>query len=397
MANEGRETFSGYRSSGVIHVHSLFSDGTGDVKKISHAAKKAGLDWVIITDHNSMDIQEGFYDGVCVIRGEEISPQGENHYLALGIKECIEPKSPHEFIEDVRRQGGFGFAAHPDEGVGVNDNSTLEVPRQPIRGGNEEIHPSPYPLPQGARENCMLEAPRQPEPSCRKNKHKPIRWLDKNIIPDGIEIWNWFSEWADNLNDRTIFHLAYAYFFRHKLVKKPNQVTLSWWDELNNLTEKIVPAIGGVDAHALRVTNYIVPVTIFPYEEMFKTITNVITTDEPLSEDFERRKSQILAALRSGNNIIVNRKVDKCIPKIGIKKKPNSCRCKNIINLDSEPILEVETNKKCKIRVLHNGKEIKCVLSKSLELTLDKIGKYRVEILQGNRGFTYSNPICVKE
>ena len=70
-----------YNSVGAIHIHSVYSDGTGNVDLISNAAKKAGLDWIIITDHNSFEIQEGIYNGVYVIKGEEISPKNENHYL----------------------------------------------------------------------------------------------------------------------------------------------------------------------------------------------------------------------------------------------------------------------------------------------------------------------------
>ena len=66
---------------GAIHIHSLFSDGSGNIETITRAAKKAGLKWIIITDHNNMDIEEGIINDICVIKGEEISPKKENHYL----------------------------------------------------------------------------------------------------------------------------------------------------------------------------------------------------------------------------------------------------------------------------------------------------------------------------
>ena len=156
---------------GAIHIHTKLSDGTGDINSISKAAKKAGLNWIIITDHNNFDIKEGFYNGVCVIKGEEISPCSSNHYIALDIKNLINPSDDtQKFVDEVRAQGGFGFAAHPDEA----DN--------------------------------------------RKNKAHPIKWTDKTIVPDGIEIWNWFSDWADNYDETNIFKIAYSYFFRHKLI-----------------------------------------------------------------------------------------------------------------------------------------------------------------------------------
>ena len=74
---------------GVIHVHSIFSDGSGDIQTITKAAKRAGIKWLIITDHNNTDIEEGIINGVCAIKGEEISPEKQNHYLALGIEKPI--------------------------------------------------------------------------------------------------------------------------------------------------------------------------------------------------------------------------------------------------------------------------------------------------------------------
>lgn len=337
-----------YSSVGAIHIHSVYSDGTGDVDSISKAAKNAGLDWIIITDHNSFEIEEGIYNGVYVIKGEEISPKDENHYLALGINKYIQPnENAKHNIEAVKLNGGFGFAAHPNES------------------------------------------------DCRRNSHRPIKWTNKNIIPDGVEIWNWFSEWADNLNDRNIFTLACAFLCKNKLVKSANSNVLFWWDNLNNVSEKIVPAIGGIDAHALKIKDYIIPVTIFPYESMFKTIVNVVTSDEEFKTDFFARKEQILEALKSGRNLIINRAVSKEIPDINVSNKNQAVTSGESLSLDNETFLNVQTKKKSSIKIFHNGIEIKSVISNGIKMLLNEVGKYRVEIKLGERGFAYSNPILV--
>ena len=337
-----------YNSVGAIHIHSVYSDGTGNIDSISKAAKKAGLDWIIVTDHNSFEIQEGIYNGIYVIKGEEISPKGENHYLALGINKYIQPSdNAQNNVEAVKLNGGFGFAAHPEES------------------------------------------------DCRRNSHQPIKWTNKNIIPDGVEIWNWFSEWADNLNDGNVFSLIYSYLFKNKLVKSANSNVLFWWDNLNNASEKIVPAIGGIDAHALKIKDYIIPVTIFPYESMFKTIVNVVTSDEEFKTDFFARKEQILEALKSGRNLIINRAVSKEIPVIKISNQKQVVTSGESINLDNETLLNVQTKKKSSIKIFHNGKEIKSVISNGIKMLLSEVGKYRVEIKFGERGFAYSNPILV--
>lgn len=337
-----------YNSIGAIHIHSVYSDGTGDIESISEAAKNAGLDWIIVTDHNSFEIEEGIYNGVYVIKGEEISPKDENHYLALGINKYIQPNvNAKHNIEAVKLNGGFGFAAHADE--------------------------SDY----------------------RRNSHQPIKWTNKNITPDGVEIWNWFSEWADNLNDRNIFSLAYAYLFKHNLVKEANATTIKWWDKLNNTSDKIIPAIGGIDAHALKIKGYVIPVTIFPYQDMFKTIVNVISSNKPFAKDFETRKTQILEAIKTGRNLIINRVVSKEIPIFKISNKNQTVTNGESISLDNETLLNVQTKKKGSIKIFHNGKEIKSVISNSIKMLLNEVGKYRVEIKFGKRGFAYSNPILV--
>ena len=40
-----------YNYSGNIHIHSSYSDGTGTIEEIANEANRAGLDFVIITDH----------------------------------------------------------------------------------------------------------------------------------------------------------------------------------------------------------------------------------------------------------------------------------------------------------------------------------------------------------
>ena len=350
MQPDKQENTKTYKYYGAIHIHSEFSDGSGNIEEITMAAKASGLDWIIVTDHNNFEIREGIINGITVIKGEEISQPDRNHYLCLGINKCIYPsENIAENIEEVRRNNGFGFAAHPDE----LDN--------------------------------------------RKNKYKPIKWTDKTVIPDGVEIWNWFSQWADNYNGNNIFTSAYSYFFKHNLVKKPNRNTLDWWDKLNCPNEKIIPAIGGVDAHALKVKNYIIPVTVFPYKTLFKTIGNQIIIKKPLAESFANRKEQILTALKNGNNIIINRKTYNKAPEIYVKRSNKTAFCGEEIYLDDNTYLHFNCDKYANIKIFRNGQFFTENKAKTYEFKLNKIGKYRIEAEINGYGYAYSNPIIVKE
>lgn len=334
-----------YYSRGAIHIHSFYSDGTGGVSQISFAAKRAGLDWIIITDHNNMDIEEGYFNGVCVIKGEEISPETENHYLALGIKELVSADlTPEEYIDEVRGQGGFGFAAHPDE---VQN---------------------------------------------RKNSNTSIRWTDKEIVPDGIEIWNWFSSWADNYDEKNFFTNAYAYIFRENLVKSPDKGTIKWWDKLNKDSAKIVPAICGVDAHALPVMFRKFTFKIFSYKYMLGTLTNLIHTKKPLSTDFVKAKKQVLDALKKGNNTICRKRHNL---NFYIKNDSVTAYAGEKISLDDKTELIVENSKKYTVKIYCNDKIYFEGKNDIISLAIGKKGKYRVEVYKGKYALIYSNPIKV--
>lgn len=337
-----------YKYLGAIHIHTSHSDGTGNIKAITKSAKKVGLSWIIVTDHDNFDAEEGIINGVYVIKGEEISPDYGNHYIALGISELIHHSDNcRENIDAVKCNGGFGFAAHPDE---------------------SEV---------------------------RNNPHRPLKWTDKNNIPNGVEIWNLFSQWGDNYNSKNIFTIAYSYLFKGKLITKPNRKTLDWWDKLNNEKEQIVPAIAGSDAHAFKITKYIIPVTVLSYEYSFKTILNEIHLKNPLEKDFEKAKIQILDAIKNGNNVIANVSICKDIPEIYISNNDTTAQSGETIKLDSGTYINIECKKKTQISVVKDGTKINTVTAKNLKFKLTQCGKYRVETEINGRGFAYSNPITV--
>lgn len=39
---------------GALHIHSVYSDGTGTVEEIINYAREVGLDYLILTDHNTV-------------------------------------------------------------------------------------------------------------------------------------------------------------------------------------------------------------------------------------------------------------------------------------------------------------------------------------------------------
>ena len=335
-------------TKGAIHIHSTHSDGTESIKQIAKTAKKAGLDWIIITDHNSLDglNEEGWYDGVAVLTGKEISPETGNHYLALDIQEEIPETLPPEFfIEEVNRQGGFGFIAHPDE------------------------------------------------TKARRNSYPPLRWSDWEVTGfQGLEIWNYMSDWVDKYQPENAFR---QYLSRHHLLTGPTKNVLNWWDDLNNKNGEIIPAIGGSDAHAFRF--YFLKV--FPYLDAFRTITNYIYLEKNLSSDFEEAKKQIYTAIRSGKNLIVNRIWNKNSDSISfyIENNGQLAFAGDKTNIDEKNILSVKLPAKGEIRIILNGELIRSVCTHDFETGDLKAGKYRIEVFYKGKPWVFSNPIMIAD
>lgn len=339
---------------GAIHIHTTFSDGTGTVPAVIKAAKDAGLSWIVITDHNNMDAKdyEGFHDGLAVIVGEEISPEKSDHYMALGTNETIGcDMSPAEYIQETKNQGGFGFIAHPDE-----------------------------------KEH-------------RENSYPALRWTDWSIRDfGGIEIWNYMSDWVDYYNATSVTKTLEAYLFRNHILKGPTKNTLKWWDELNLDNPVIVPAIAGVDVHAMDFKKAGVNLKIFPYKDTFKTLTNFLHFEQELSEDFVVAKQSILDALKKGQNLMVNRVWNKrnnppifCVQ--DDKKKTYSG---GEIELGGYTKLLIKLPQKAEVRIIYDGQLIWQYETDNLEFDKLDRGKYRIEAYYKGKPWIFSNPILIR-
>lgn len=334
---------------GAIHIHSTFSDGTGDIPFIIKEAKKAGLKWIVITDHNTLAGKnyEGYHNGVLVIVGDEISPDKGNHYLALDIKqEITQNQPPQDYVQEVKSQGGFGFIAHPDEQTN------------------------------------------------RKNPWPALRWDDWTIKDfGGLEIWNYMSNWVDNMNIRTI---ALSILFKNKGIKGPTKDVLSWWDKLNSESDEIVPAVGGSDVHAFCSKAPIINcLKVFSYYSMFKSVVNLLLIDEKLSDNYEEAKKQILNSLKNGKNIIINRTISKQNPEFSISSEQTKVHAGQKIELQNSLELYVKLPKKANIKIICNGEIIKEENKKELKMQITKKGSYRLESFINKKPFLFSNHIKV--
>src|SRR6185436_5565985 len=104
---------------GGYHIHTNRSDGNWSVDQVAAAAARAGLHFIILTDHGDATRAPdppAYRDGVLVIDAVEIST-ADGHVVALNL----EKPSPYplagrarDVIDDIHRLGGWAVVAHPD-------------------------------------------------------------------------------------------------------------------------------------------------------------------------------------------------------------------------------------------------------------------------------------------
>ena len=348
-----------YEYVGNIHVHSTYSDGTGTVEEIAAAAEKAGLDFVIITDHEahkgSLE-KKGWYGDTLVLMDTELN-RDDHHYLAFNLKEEISTQglTPQEVINRVSQMGGFGVIAHPYE---------------------------------------------KGSPIILKGKHYPWRdWEVKDFM--GIEIWNYTSLCRDAAT--SALKALWLYYFAHgAAARHPCPCSLKKWDELLARGLRVL-ALGGTDAHAIRCRWKGLKMTIFPYEYLFKTINTHVLLHEELSGE-ERYDSQLIyQALKYGHYHTSN---DRNLSSTGFRFTADNEGRRVIsgdtLSLDKETVLEVKSpTSRSLIRMIKDGQVISESQKNHLMLKVLEKGAFRVEVysrpLIGKpRPWIYSNPIFIE-
>ncbi len=340
---------------GALHMHSIYSDGSGKVEDIAGFADETGLDYIILTDHNTLRaLKEGYekwYGKTLLLVGCEINDkENKNHYLAFNIQETYSTRiSAKEYVRKIREAGGIGFLAHPHE-----------------KRTHMAEHP-PYPW---------------------------TEWDTKDFT--GIEIWNHMSEWMENLTEENKYK---AFLHPLKTIEAPPAETLKVWDELNQ--DRKVVGIGGVDAHAHKYNILgFLEVEVFPYKVLFKSIRTHILTEKKIKKDntpagIEAAKKMIYGALEEGRCFIAN---DYHADSKGFQFYAETGNKKHYMGEspefkgDMKLVVSLPVDK-AEIRVIRNGKLYIKTESTNYEMKVKSRGIYRVEVFLNGNAWIYSNPI----
>lgn len=346
-----------------IHMHTIHSDGSGTHQDIADAAIKAGLDAVIVTDHNNLvSDEEGYYstgdESVLLLVGEEIhdrkrDPQ-KNHLLVFGVARELagHAQDTQKLINAVNKSKGLSFLAHPTD------------PAAPLFNQGD------------------------------------YSWVDWDVSGfTGIELWNGFSEFKTLLQSK-IAAIWFAYL-PQRIARGPLQETLDIWDDLTSRGLKIV-AIGGSDAHALPGKLGPFRRTVFSYLFHFKAVNTHLILASDLSGEVHNDKNLIYAALRKGHGFVG---YDLPSPTRGFRFKATGKKSEAImgdeINLLDGITLQIALPKPAECILIRNGMIIKTWQNRqACSYSVNEAGVYRVEAYLAykglRRGWIFSNPIYIR-
>lgn len=339
-------------AKGNIHIHSAYSDGTSSIPEIAKQAANVGLDFIIITDHNTLKglPEEGYHHGALVLCGSEINLH-QHHYLALNIKSIIHPNddNPQQVINDVRNQNGLGFIAHP-----------FEI------GSPLALNSIAYPW---------------------------TNWDVKHFT--GIEVWNWSSQWRDGIRNIPKA-LYYAYLQPTGPIKGPCPQAMSRFDQITR-THKIT-AIAGSDAHNWPIRRGPIRRDIFPYEYLFRTANNYLLLPAPLSKDPITAKVQILSALAKGQSYIVNNLLGD--PKnflFTATSLEREYQLGDTVPQSDQTALHIQCphTSHLHLRIIHNGSRLNEISRCNVSIRISNPGTYRLEVWFRKKPWIFTNPIYV--
>ena len=330
-------------------MHSTYSDGTGTVPQIARAAERAGVDVVLLTDHDTLAAkhrgQEGWHGDALVLVGEEVSPTDRDHYLAFGIdKEISRRLTGPEICKAVADAGGFGFGAHP------------------FSRGSERF------------------------------RRPGIKFGDPDCL-DGIELWSFLNDTGERV--RGFRDLARMIFAPQRAIGRPPPDNVREWDRLG-ATRRVV-AIGGLDAHqfGIRIAGR-VPIRAMSYKRVFKQLHTHVLCDRAPTHELEHDRALVYEALREGRCYIA---VDELAPARGFdfwaEGTEGLSPCPQGGERAFEPGWTVHARlpRSGHIRLLRDGEVIAEASSDELHHPIERHGVHRLEVDLVNRAWILSNPV----
>lgn len=349
---------------GVIHVHSILGGhSTGGFSDIIRAARANALDFVIMTEHPSAELDTAAmtlhdrHAGVLFVGGSEISAAGGDRLLLMpgdGWANSAGTSNAQEIISQAKARRALAFVAYPHEfkSWGVSGYDGIEV----------------YNLYTDARRASAM-----------------------TLFFDGL--WS-YGSYPD---------LLFTRFY-----ERPTE-SLRRWDELltADRSQRLV-AVAGNDAHANvgfgladGTGRQLAGFQLDPYERSFRIVRNHVLVEKsvPLNAD------TLLAALSAGHSYLA---FDLFCEATGFsytaQSRDETKLMGDEIKLAEGLRLSVRTPVGCRIRLIKDGALVREeAASDAMDFPVTEAGVYRVEAFLDqlpvplqDRPWIISNPIYVR-
>ncbi len=325
---------------GVIHIHTTYShDAQGTFDEVVQAANAQRLDYVILTEHNTLqplrDGKQGWHGAVLVLVGMEISTRS-GHYVALNVTQEMDRagRTAQQIIDAVKAQGGLGFIAHP--------------------------------------------------------YFKHARWTDWGVSGfTGVEAYNVAHDTLDENKLRlalwSLSAPASPFFF--SILDRPYD-PLAKWDELIAARGPVV-GIGASDAHEFKAFG----VTFAPYDVMFRMArTHVLTRSQTLTAE------AVYDALRAGHAYVG---IELAAEAEGFAYFAETDG--GIAGIMGDQVsfqpgmrLVVSTPAVAFLAIYRDGRPIQSTIGSRWIVPVTQPGAYRIEASRHNKPWILSNPIYVR-
>ncbi|MBM4020028.1 MAG: hypothetical protein FJ288_17210 [Planctomycetes bacterium] len=332
---------------GAIHLHTCYSDGSGTMRDVTAGARRAGLDFVVATDHDTLrpaqDRWEGWRDGVLLVLGAEVTCRFRSHVVVFGARdvESLMWKPLRRVLFDLGNQGAVAFVAH--------------------------AHPA----------------------SILGFSMKAGELTDWEIAGfSGVELWSFMHDICDGMVPWRVPSFLRGWPGR---VRGPHPDAVAHWDRL--AASRRFAAIGSLDNHAFPVP--LLGAQILSYEEGFRTLRTHI-----LAEEFTGRRgdvARVLAALCAGRAFLA---LDMAADARGFRFEGDSAG-RRLAMGDEAPwtgpvSLQVRSPVAAQIVLRRDGKPAAEASAAAMEFTADRPGVYRVEARLEGKPWVYTNPIYLR-
>lgn len=337
----------------ALHVHSVHSDGTGTIREIAHAAAEAGIDVVVVTDHDTLAgrTEEGWYGDTLVLVETELSPKRRDHYLAFGLEHEVahDGMDAVAMCDAVAAGGGFGFAAHP--------------------------------FSTGALMPGLGRAA------------QPQRWADlERPCLTGIEVWSVETEGAERA--RTPGALARFAMRPLDEFPAPNPGSLAEWDRLGQ-TRRVV-GIAGLDAHQKGVRLGDRVLSALRYSALFEHVRTHVITAGSLTGSVDYDRGLVHEGLRSGRCYMA---VDALAPAHGFEFHARQGSVELAMGSEAPAggwTIVADLPLPASLSLKRDGVTVAEADDDLLEFTTDESGVFRLEAWLGDRPWILSNPIYLR-